>query len=82
MKLPNSLIVVSTDLSHSLTNQQSEDSSGSETISRIVNLDDNLQSEDACGSHAINGLLHCCKDSGWQPMLVNQTEGYASFVVY
>lgn len=95
--LPNTLLVISTDLSHFHPYHEAQQLDA-RTIERILDYDDTLLGEDACGCHAVNGLLRYSKDKGWQNTLVKHANsgditpdnnnakqevvGYASFVMY
>ncbi len=88
----DTLIIISTDLSHFLPYQQAFDTDA-KTIERILHCDDQLSPHDACGCHALNGLMHFSKQQGWQPELMakansgdinhskDEVVGYASFIV-
>lgn len=91
-KMPNTLIIISTDMSHFLTYQQATDLD-QKTIERIEKCDATLAPEDACGCHALNGMLRFAQQQNWQPQLVfkansgdinhakQEVVGYASFIV-
>ncbi len=87
---PETLIVVSSDLSHFLpygTAQQVDRN----TCQHILQLDDHLQPEQACGAFPINGLLLAARQRGLTPSLLglcnsgdtagdrNRVVGYAAF---
>lgn len=87
------LIIVSTDLSHFLNYEQAVQAD-THTIDKILNLEDNLIGEEACGCKPLNGvlhyakqhelncdLLHCC-NSGDTAGDKDRVVGYASFVLY
>ncbi len=57
---PETLIVISSDLSHHLTYDQAR-KRDSETAARILALDTTLAGDDACGSLAIDGLTWLAK---------------------
>lgn len=96
-RIPATLIVVSTDLSHfhQYENAQRLDDA---TIDRILALDSSIQGHNACGCNALNGLLDFCKQQQWQIKLINKANsadisdqtlinkervvGYASFILY
>ena len=87
---PETLIVVSSDLSHFLpyrTAQQVD----SNTCRHIVQLDTHIHPEQACGAYPINGLLLAASQRGLTPTLLglcnsgdtagdkNRVVGYAAF---
>ncbi len=87
---PETLIVVSSDLSHFLpysTAQQVD----SNTCRHILQRDTHIQPEQACGAYPINGLLLAARQHGLTPALLglcnsgdtagdrNRVVGYASF---
>ncbi len=58
---PETLILISSDLSHFLSYGEARELDGS-TCKRIVDKSSDLTGEEACGAHAINGLMrsrHC-----------------------
>lgn len=66
---PETLIVVSSDLSHFLpypTAQQTD----RDTCRHILDLDAHLQPEQACGAYPVNGLLLVARRRGLQPRLL------------
>lgn len=83
----NTLIVVSSDLSHYL-DYNSACRTDKETINRIINFD--FSNLDACGEKPIKTLMHLAKTFGWKPVLIeyknsgdtagdkNRVVGYAS----
>lgn len=87
---PETLIVVSSDLSHFLpygTAQQVDRN----TCQHILQLDSDIRPEQACGAHPINGLLLAARQRGLTPTLLglcnsgdtagdrNRVVGYAAF---
>ena len=87
---PETLIVVSSDLSHFLpygTAQQVDRN----TCQHILQLDDHIRPEQACGAFPINGLLLAARQRGLTPALLglcnsgdtagdrNRVVGYAAF---
>ena len=68
---PETLLVISSDLSHYLpyrTAQQVD----SMTTQAILHLDDKLTHQQACGGTPINGLLLAARQHGLQPELLGQ----------
>ena len=67
---PETLIVVSSDLSHFLTytaaNQIDRD-----TCAHILQLDTHIRPEQACGAYPINGLLLAARQRGLVPQLIH-----------
>jgi AmmeMemoRadiSam system protein B len=53
---PETLIIVSSDLSHYLPYEQARETDG-RTCRRILEKSSALDGHDACGAHAINGLM-------------------------
>ena len=84
------LIVVSSDLSHYLPYADAQTADG-ETVQRILNLDPTIRHDAACGATPINGLLLAARRHGLQAQLVDlrnsgdtagdrsRVVGYASF---
>jgi hypothetical protein len=87
---PETLIVVSSDLSHFLayaTAQQVD----AETCRHIIRLDTHIHPEQACGAYPINGLLLAARQRGLTPTLLglcnsgdtagdkDRVVGYAAF---
>jgi MEMO1 family protein len=70
--LSDSLVVLSTDLSHyhQLAEAKRIDQ---QTCAQILALDSQIQGEQACGCHALNGLLHFADQQNWHIELVAQT---------
>ena len=91
--LPDTLIVVSTDLSHFMNYSQAKQKDLA-TIHKIEDRISDISGDMACGCHAVNGLLQYSRHKNWQPHLVNyansgdvhanrdEVVGYASFVLY
>lgn len=67
---PETLIVISSDLSHFLP-YQSAQTIDSTTVHNILNLMGPLNHEQACGSTPINGLILSAKQHGLQPHLLD-----------
>ncbi|MCB1738994.1 MAG: AmmeMemoRadiSam system protein B [Gammaproteobacteria bacterium] len=89
----DTLIVVSTDLSHFHPYDQAHDIDGA-TIERILHRAHDIAGEQACGCHALNGLMlaahrydlqvdlvDCC-NSGDSGGGLERVVGYASFVLH
>lgn len=89
---PETLIVVSTDLSHYLpyaTAQQVDRN----TCQHILQRDTNIHPEQACGAYPVNGLLLAARRRGLQPELLacrnsgdtagdrHRVVGYAAFAI-
>jgi AmmeMemoRadiSam system protein B/AmmeMemoRadiSam system protein A len=87
------LVVVSSDLSHYLGYEQAQ-ALDSGTARRILALDTGIDHEMACGATPVNGLLELARRRGLAPQLVDQCNsgdtagdrsrvvGYASFAFY
>ena len=87
------LIVVSTDLSHYLPHAAAEQVDG-QTAQRILELDPTLGHFQACGAAPLNGLLLAARKRGLQPQLLDlrnsgdtagdksRVVGYAAFAFY
>ena len=87
------LIVVSSDLSHYLPYAQARHVDG-QTARMILDLAPGLNHEQACGATPINGLLHAAAGRGLRPQLLDlrnsgdtagdkqRVVGYASFAFY
>jgi AmmeMemoRadiSam system protein B len=67
---PETLIVVSSDLSHYLPYDAARERDR-DTARRIVAMEANLVGEQACGAAPINGLLEAVRERGLQPELVD-----------
>lgn len=63
------LIVVSSDLSHYHSYQQALDLD-KKTSDKILSFEDDLHGEDACGCYAVNGLLYAAKRKGLKPTVL------------
>ena len=90
---PETLIVISSDLSHFLpyatANQVDRD-----TCQHILQLDSLIQPDQACGAFPLNGLLLTARQRGLTPQLINycnsgdtagdkqRVVGYAAFAFY
>jgi AmmeMemoRadiSam system protein B len=66
---PETLIVISSDLSHYLPYAAARDIDG-QTVERILALDGPLSHEQACGGTPINGLLIAARRRHLQPQLL------------
>jgi MEMO1 family protein len=87
------LIVVSSDLSHYLPYAQAQRIDG-QTARTILGLAPTLNHEQACGATPVNGLLHVAERRGLRPKMLdlrnsgdtagdkNRVVGYASFAFY
>ena len=64
------LIVISSDLSHYLTHAQAK-LADQATVQRILNLDAGLMPHEACGAAAINGALLAARRHGLAPRLLD-----------
>lgn len=64
------LIVVSSDLSHYLTRAQAM-KRDRHTVQRILALDDDLRGDEACGCRALNGALRAARRHGLVPRLLD-----------
>jgi len=60
---PETLIVISTDLSHYHAYDEARRIDGA-TLGRIQELATDLSHEEACGATALNGFLHLCRGKG------------------
>ncbi|MFW2403396.1 MAG: AmmeMemoRadiSam system protein B [Gammaproteobacteria bacterium] len=90
---PETLIVVSTDLSHYLGYQDAR-SVDDATRRRILDKVTNLDGHEACGAHAVNGLMsaeHCrnmsvaaidLRNSGDTAGMKDRVVGYGAFVMH
>jgi MEMO1 family protein len=88
---PETLIVVSSDLSHFLPYEQAQ-KVDQETVQNILGLHDTLLHHQACGGTPINGLLLAAKRRRMKPQLLDlcnsgdtagdkaRVVGYASFM--
>ena len=93
----NTLIIVSTDLSHYHPYDEAQ-VLDNDTIMRILALASDIAPENACGCYALNGLLNFSAQQAWQIKLISkansgdskevvsanksQVVGYASFILY
>lgn len=68
---PETLIVVSTDLSHYLPYAAAQ-RRDEETVRRILALDPAIEHDRACGASPLNGFLVAAKRHGLQPRLLGQ----------
>ena len=91
------IVVVSTDLSHFHPYQQAQ-ALDCDTIAQVLAFKTDITPEDACGCYALNGLLAVAKQQAWQIKLISkansadsksvvnlnktQVVGYASFILY
>lgn len=90
---PETLIVISSDLSHFLPYSAAREIDDS-TCRRILHLDTNIDPEEACGAFPINGLLLAARHHGLRPQLVehcnsgdtagdkSRVVGYGAFAFY
>jgi AmmeMemoRadiSam system protein B len=90
---PETLIVISSDLSHYLPYAQAR-RSDTDTADRILSCDTTLDGEQACGCAAINGLLFLARRRGLRPQLLDlrssgdtagsraEVVGYAAFALH
>jgi MEMO1 family protein len=90
---PETLIVVSSDLSHYLPYRIAQ-SIDHETVDTILDLNGTLTHEEACGATPINGLIMAAKRHGLAPTLLgacnsgdtagdrHRVVGYASFAFF
>jgi len=90
---PETLIVVSSDLSHFL-NYSAAQQVDRNTCQHILQLDAHIQPQQACGAFPLNGLLLAAQQRGLTPQLIhlcnsgdtagdkNRVVGYASFAFY
>lgn len=89
----DTLVVVSSDLSHYHPYQQAQRIDDA-TIHSILNYEQHLKGEEACGCYAVNGLLRYAENQNWSIKLLkkansgdtfgskNEVVGYASFILY
>lgn len=93
----NTLIIVSTDLSHYHGYDEAQ-ALDNDTIERIVALSSDIAPQNACGCYALNGLLNFSAQQAWKIKLISkansgdseevasanktQVVGYASFILY
>lgn len=87
---PETLIVISSDLSHFLPYQKAQ-AVDNETVQTILNLSSTLDHQQACGGTPVNGMLLAARQHQLQPHLLDQCNsgdtagdknrvvGYASF---
>src|SRR5688500_472771 len=90
---PETLIVVSTDLSHYHSYEQAREIDGA-TITRIVSFATDIHHEEACGATPLNGLLFTSKKKSLSVKLLSacnsgdtaggkgQVVGYSAFALY
>jgi AmmeMemoRadiSam system protein B/AmmeMemoRadiSam system protein A len=90
---PETLIVVSTDLSHYHAYDEARAIDGA-TLGRIAALATDLDHEEACGATPLNGLLRVCAGRNLKPALLaacnsgdtaggkDRVVGYSAFAVY
>lgn len=67
---PETLIVVSSDLSHFLAYAQAREKDAA-TVQAMLNLDATLVGDRACGAHPVNGLLVSARRKGLVPHLLD-----------
>ena len=90
---PETLIIISSDLSHFL-NYQTAQQVDRNTCQHILQLDASIQPQQACGAYPVNGLLLAARQRGLTPQLIhlcnsgdtagdkNRVVGYASFAFH
>lgn len=90
---PETLIVVSTDLSHYLPYEQAQ-AKDRLTCERILNADPSIDPESACGAYPLNAILHIARHRQLRVQLLDQCNsgdgpgnkarvvGYAAFALY
>ncbi len=66
----DTLIVVSTDLSHYLSYEQSR-ALDRTTVARIVDLESDIEPHEACGAYALNGALRVARRRGLKAELLD-----------
>ncbi len=71
-QFPDTLIVVSSDLSHYHPYSEANEIDA-DTIQRVLSFGSNIHPERACGCNAINGLLEYAKEQHWEIKCVNYT---------
>ncbi len=71
-RTPDTLIVVSSDLSHYHPYSEANDIDA-DTIQRVLSFGSNIHPERACGCNAINGLLDYAREQHWEIKCVNYT---------
>jgi len=69
----NTLVVVSSDLSHYLSSEAARQIDH-ETLHAIETLDTGLTLTQACGAYAINGLARFASQSGWSAMAIDRCD--------
>lgn len=67
---PETLIVISSDLSHFLTYRDARALDGA-TVDQVLKLGDALDHEQACGATPINGLIRVARRHGLHPQLLD-----------
>jgi AmmeMemoRadiSam system protein B len=67
---PETLIVISTDLSHYLRYDEAQQRDR-HTIDRVLALDATLATDEACGAHPLNGALLAAQRHGLRPQLLD-----------
>lgn len=67
---PETLIVISSDLSHYLSYEQARHCDRA-TVAQVIRLQDGLNHEQACGATPINGLLRAATRHGLEPHLLD-----------
>ncbi|MFY9315266.1 MAG: AmmeMemoRadiSam system protein B [Burkholderiales bacterium] len=90
---PETLIVISTDLSHYHPYDEARRIDGA-TLGRIEELATDINHDEACGATALNGFLRVCRDKGLRVLRLAacnsgdtaggkaKVVGYASFAVF
>lgn len=69
---PDTLIVVSSDLSHYHPYREANDID-TNTIERVLALNTDIHPEQACGCYSINGLMHYANLQQWQIKCIGHT---------
>jgi hypothetical protein len=89
----DTLVVISTDLSHYHTSEEARQLDGA-TTSAILERRSDVSDEQACGSRGVNGLMHVARRLGLSVALLDQRNsgdtagdrsrvvGYGSFAVF
>ncbi len=89
---PEDLLIISSDMSHFLTEREAEQRD-QHTIARILALSDDLLGEEACGAYPLNGALCWARRTGRRAHLLargnsaqvsgdkNRVVGYAAFAL-
>jgi AmmeMemoRadiSam system protein B/AmmeMemoRadiSam system protein A len=90
---PETLIVISTDLSHYHAYDEARRIDGA-TVARIQGLATDINHDEACGATALNGFLHLCREKSLRVLLLSacnsgdtaggkaRVVGYSAFAVF